>query len=103
MTQFPTKFSVILGQILPFLPSGGRGKFFFENRALLFFSYYNFAPLCKKLEKSLEPFSRKTKTNQPTNQPTNQLTNILSSSSTGVENCNAGDQLAQRQKKNLEK
>ena len=38
-----------------------------------------------------------------TNQPTNQPTNILTPSSTDVENCNAGDQLTQRQTWNSER
>ena len=46
--------SVILGQILPFLPSGGRAKFFFENRALSVFIIYHEITPCQKLEKSYD-------------------------------------------------
>ena len=55
--------SVILGQILPFLPSGGQGNFFFENWALSLFSCNNFASLCKKLEISYDPILRYAFTN----------------------------------------
>ena len=48
----------------------GKTRFFFKNRALWVSLPYRFIPSCKKLEKSLEPFSRKTNTNQLTNQPT---------------------------------
>ena len=44
--------SVILGQILPFLPSGGRAKFFFENRASSLCLVYWRLTWCKKLEKT---------------------------------------------------
>ena len=53
----------------------GKTRFFFKNRALWVSFPYRFIPSCKKLEKSLEPFSRKFKTNHPTTQPPNHPTN----------------------------
>ena len=65
---------------------------FFENRASSLFCIYECLTSCKKSEKSLEPFPRKMETDQPTNRPT-----LSPTGSTKVENCNAGDLLAQRQ------
>ena len=61
--------TVILGQILPFLPSGGRAKFFFENRALSLFIIYHKLTPCQKLENSYD--GKYQNFSWPTNQPTN--------------------------------
>ena len=42
-------------------------RIFTENRALSVSSFYRCVTSCKKSKKSLEPFLRKTLTNQPTN------------------------------------
>ena len=60
MTKFFKKskkpyFGAILG---PFCPNFGKNEFSCK-RALSIFKYFNYLPLCKKSEKTKEPFLRK--------------------------------------------
>ena len=49
-----------LGHFDPFLGPISRTRFFFKNRALSLLSFYQYLTLCKRLEKLLEQFLRKT-------------------------------------------